>query len=239
MPDEHSIPESGEFEDATQTRAVAERRAQDLEEEHRHLLSAQQDPAAFRWLYDRYYLRINLFLRGLVHDQTLAEDLTGQVFAQALATLPRYRWRGFSYGAYLHRIALNEVFGHWRHRPSLRQVAMDETRPLPDPGPDALSALVTAERERELRAAIAGLGRADRTVLAMHYWEELGVAEIAGLLGEPQGTIQARLQRAREKLRRHLRRQELKSAHGPDGESAPTRFRRVVWRHLRLDRDAE
>jgi len=239
LTDEHSIPESGEFEDATQTRAAAESRARDLEEEHRHLLAAQQDPAAFRWLYDRYYLRINLFLRGLVHDPALADDLTGAVFAQTLAALPRFRWRGVSYGAYLHEVALNEARGHWRKRSRWRPVAEEEAAPLADTRPDTLSALVTAEREQELRAAIARLGQADRTVLALHYWEELAVAEIAELLDEPQGTIQARLLRAREKLRRHLRQQELRGAHGPDGDSVPARFRREILRRLRPERDAE
>jgi len=239
MPDDHSIPESGAFEAAAQARAEAECRARELEEERRQLLLAQADPAAFRWLYDRYYLRINCFLRGLVHDPTVADDLTGQVFVQALAALPHFRWQGHSYGAYLHRVALNEALGHWRTRSRRRTAPEEVGAQLPDPQPDALTALATAEREREVRVAIVGLNRADRTVLALHYWEELGVAEIAELLAEPHGTIQARLMRAREKLRLQLRRQELRNAHGAAKKPGPARSKNGFLRRFRLERDAD
>jgi RNA polymerase sigma-70 factor (ECF subfamily) len=55
-----------------------------------------------------------------------------------------------------------------------------------------------------------GLSRlelASREVLTLHFLEEFSVAEIAGILEIPPGTVKSRLHRARSELRRILDRE--------------------------------
>ena len=201
-------------------------------EECRRLALAQADPAAFRWFYDQYGPGILLFLRGLVRDHGVAEELHARVFAQALLGIDRYRWRGAPYGAYLHRIAVNQAKSHWRSRRGRQFVEADADLPWPDPRADVLSGLITAAETRRLREAIAELPAADRTVLTMHYWESLSTVQIAATLGEPQGTIRARLKRARDKLERALAEESPPTAPKAGSEGRPGCLTTALQRRL-------
>ena len=52
--------------------------------------------------------------------------------------------------------------------------------------------------------AVASLAAARRVVVVLHYWLDLPLEEIAGVLGLPVGTVASRLARAKAELRRAL-----------------------------------
>jgi RNA polymerase sigma-70 factor (ECF subfamily) len=56
----------------------------------------------------------------------------------------------------------------------------------------------------ELGRALDVLDPEERTVVVLHYWNDLGTAQIGALLGIPQGTVKYRLHRAYGALRRRL-----------------------------------
>lgn len=56
------------------------------------------------------------------------------------------------------------------------------------------------EEKAELMRAIHKLPRQFRETILLHYYQGLGIAEIAQMLGLPEGTISSRLSRARKKL---------------------------------------
>ena len=60
--------------------------------------------------------------------------------------------------------------------------------------------------------AIMSLGRKEREVLILYYYQELSQKEIAGILGTREGTVSQRIHRAKAKLK-----EALKEA-GYDGE---------------------
>jgi RNA polymerase sigma-70 factor (ECF subfamily) len=53
----------------------------------------------------------------------------------------------------------------------------------------------------DLRSALPRLSDASRTVLTLHYLEGFGLADIAGILHVPEGTVKSRLHAARHELR--------------------------------------
>ncbi len=57
-----------------------------------------------------------------------------------------------------------------------------------------------AERRADLERALAALPRRQREVIVYHYYLDLGVAEIASLLGTPEGSVKSALHRARRGL---------------------------------------
>jgi RNA polymerase sigma factor (sigma-70 family) len=56
------------------------------------------------------------------------------------------------------------------------------------------------ERAREIEVALAGLTAEHREILVLCYVEERSVAEVAQLLGIPQGTVKSRLHNARARF---------------------------------------
>ena len=74
--------------------------------------AAQRDPTRFADLYDLYFDRVYGFLARRTHNRSDAEDLTSEVFHEALAALPRFEWRGAPFAAWLFRIAANTLADH-------------------------------------------------------------------------------------------------------------------------------
>ncbi|MCH7924615.1 MAG: sigma-70 family RNA polymerase sigma factor [Planctomycetes bacterium] len=54
--------------------------------------------------------------------------------------------------------------------------------------------------------ALAKLPDEQRAVLSLHYLDEMGVREIAEVLGVPEGTVKSRLHHARNRLKEALER---------------------------------
>src|ERR1700722_12788329 len=71
--------------------------------------AAQSDPAKFEALYELHFERVYYFVARRVHDRATAEDLTSEGFHKALASLPKYEWRGAPFAAWLLRIASNAL----------------------------------------------------------------------------------------------------------------------------------
>lgn len=98
--------------------------------------------------------------------------------------------------AWLLKVALNRCRDLWRaawvKRVVLGSPAMDLT-----PAPDMLDERL--ERQ-ELLSAIRKLPADFRDVILLHYYQGYGIAEIAEMLGVPDGTISSRLSRGRKKL---------------------------------------
>jgi DNA-directed RNA polymerase specialized sigma24 family protein len=97
---------------------------------------ALRDPAAFAVLYRRYAGAVHRYLYSRTHNAADADDLTAEVFTEALKALPRYRERG-QFAAWLFTIACRKAAGHVRRlRP---QVALDEAALAPAASPDPLA----------------------------------------------------------------------------------------------------
>src|ERR1700719_2040497 len=74
-------------------------------DEQRLIEAAQKDPARFAELYEINFERVYAFIVRRVQDRIEAQDLTSDVFHQALANLGRFEWRGTPFAAWLFRIA--------------------------------------------------------------------------------------------------------------------------------------
>src|SRR6266567_3972615 len=85
--------------------------------------AAQKDPARFGELYEINFERVYAFIVRRVGNRTDTEDLTAEVFQQALANLKRFEWRGIPFAAWLFRIASNLISDRWQR--AGREVADD------------------------------------------------------------------------------------------------------------------
>lgn len=100
---------------------------------------------------------------------------------------------------WLIRVAVNEgrklrASGWFKRRAPMEEYA--GTVDFPEPG------------ESELFLMVMALPEKYRTPLYLHYYEGYPVKEVAALTGTKESTVQTRLQRARERLKRELLQQE-------------------------------
>jgi RNA polymerase sigma-70 factor (ECF subfamily) len=158
------------------------------------------DLRAFDALYARYERRLFGYLRRLVDDRELAEDLLQDVMLTVIHD------RGYDpdkgrFSAWLFTVARNRCLQHHR-RVAVRR-ADDASSPLPraaDP-PDPEEAL---GRHQQVRVAMASLPEAQQQLLMLKQVGELTYREIAEILGAAEGTIKSRLHAATKAFRQRL-----------------------------------
>ena len=114
------------------------------------------------------------------------------------------------FDAWLQRIAVNaaRMTLRGRRRRQVREIASEDVARLGGPGVEAGvqggdSARTASDADR-LGRAMARLSIDQRTILALHHLEGQGLAEIAGVLGIPVGTVKSRLFTARRELEKAL-----------------------------------
>ncbi len=147
-------------------------------------------------------------------DRTEAEDVAQEAFVIAYRSLSTWRADG-AFGAWLSRIATRLALRRLAQR---RQVTwLDPVAAEADPAgsdryrsmgrgdaADPATSVLRSEREAELRAAVAALEEPYREVVALRFFAERSLAEIAEATDRPLGTVKTHLHRGLARLRRVL-----------------------------------
>jgi RNA polymerase sigma factor (sigma-70 family) len=109
--------------------------------------------------------------------------------------------------AWLYRLAVRQALLH-RRRCGRRRRLLDRYATDSEPAvePDPLAWLLRAERAALVRAALERLPSRDAEVLLLKYAEGWSAPELAGRLGLGLSAVEARLHRARQRLRAALAR---------------------------------
>jgi RNA polymerase sigma-70 factor (ECF subfamily) len=109
---------------------------------------------------------------------------------------------------WLYRLAVRQSLLYRRtlgRRRKLHDRFTDQVRPGEQDGrPDPLGWLLAEERRQLVRTALAALPRRDAEILLLKYTENWSYHEIARHLGASHSAVEARLHRARRRLRRQL-----------------------------------
>ena len=162
--------------------------------------AAQKDPARFAELYEDNFERVYAFVARRVYVRADAEDLTAEVFQQALAKLGQFEWRGVPFTAWLYRIASNAIADRWR------RAAREKESPIADDPMDVSGGVNPEEIERRARIFrfVAELPNDQRRVVEMRFAEEKSIREIARELRRTNGSIKQLQFRALTRLRAEL-----------------------------------
>jgi RNA polymerase sigma-70 factor (ECF subfamily) len=157
------------------------------------------DRTAGRELYDAYSPRVYSLVYHLSGDEEKARELTQDTFIRAFSRLPQFRGDA-QLSTWLHRIAVNTVSNARRREIRFRRdVSLDEAGSVATASFDA-----DPDLKESIERAIENLSDAYRTTLVMHDVEGYTHAEIAEVLGVPEGTCKSRLSAARAQLREAL-----------------------------------
>lgn len=154
-------------------------------------------------LYERFLPRVYRYVTARVGRLQDAEDVTAEVFVKMVKALPRYEDRRLPFGAWLFKLARNEVISFRRRSGSGPQLVGLEERSalsLSDPGEKAEQAALLGE----VRAAVKALPEAQRDVVTLRLMADLSIAETARVLDKREGTVKVLQHKALERLQRQL-----------------------------------
>ena len=158
------------------------------------------DQAAFRELVELHSDLVWRTATALLGNRHAVEDAVQDAWLDVWRGLHRFQ-PDRSFRPWLLAITANRcrMIARRRHLPTLPLAEDDVALP---PVPDAaVDWLLRAEAEAELLAAIRMLPEEQQRVLALRYFGELELAEIALVMGTPAGTVKSRLHRALGALR--------------------------------------
>lgn len=161
--------------------------------------AAKREPDALSVLYRRHYPTIFRFVSRRVSTTNDVHDIVSDVFLTMVRMLPRFRWTGAPFQAWLFRIATSQINRWVRKRKLMRFWAPFEDQVAVDTSSGNESELV-----QRLRRALLELPCRYQNSLALFYLEDMSIQSIAEILGVEEGTIKARLSRGRVLLRTKL-----------------------------------
>lgn len=163
------------------------------------------DREAFRVLVERESASVVRTCQRILPDHAEAEDVAQEAFVTAYRSLASWRGDG-PFGAWLGRIAVRLALRQaGRHRPlpwldpATAVADREAMAAMPSTDPAALS--VRDERSAELRAAVIGLPEPYREVVALRFFADATLDDIARQTGRPLGTIKTQLHRGLARLR--------------------------------------
>jgi len=159
--------------------------------------AAQRDPRRFSELYEGNFERVFAFVMRRVRDRDIAEDITAEVFHQALAKLPQFEWRGVPFAAWLMRIAANAITDRWQKTNRETELPPEE---LEDAGAEG-----EIERRAMLFQLVDGLPEDQRLVVVKRFVEQRTIREIATELGRSEGAVKQLQFRALQSLRERMK----------------------------------
>ncbi len=180
---------------------AAESQAED-ESSLRRLPSGDQAAAAR--LYDRHARPLYSLILRIVGNETEAEDVLQEVFAQAFRQASRYDARRGAVAAWLLTIARSRAIDRLRARRTRVETGSGEMQTLdemPDAQPDPASTMLDEEQSRLVRRALSELPMLQRMAIELAYYEGLSHSEIAERLEQPLGTVKTRIRLGLLKLR--------------------------------------
>jgi RNA polymerase sigma-70 factor (ECF subfamily) len=168
-----------------------------VEEDTSLVKAARCDPAAFAALYRRYVTPIYRYIHSRLGNVADAEDLTAQVFTEALEGLHRYRERG-NFAAWLFTIARHKVTDYYRRqRPN---PPLNEALDSPADGTDPLAHMVQEEALRRLTALVTRLDEEQQELLRLRFAGGLTYGEIGKIVGRSEAAVKMAVHRLLRRL---------------------------------------
>lgn len=157
------------------------------------------DQEAFRQLVERYQGAVYNLAYRMLGDPGDAEDAAQEIFVRIYRQLGRYDpARKFS--TWTLAIATNYCIDQLRRR-RMQLVPLENIIPWArarEAGPEGEA--ITQEERDEVQRLITRLPEKYRAPLVLRYFDELSCAEIAEVLGMPEGTVKTQIHRARKAL---------------------------------------
>lgn len=154
----------------------------------------------FEHIYEAYFRDVELFLRAICRDETLAEELTEQVFFQALKALPTFRG-DCDIRTWLCAMARNAFLSHQRKGKPTESI--DEIQ-IPDPRKTVEERITDQEQAMRIHQILHDLPEPYKEVFSLRIFGQLSFGDIGSLFGRTANWACVTYHRARQKIQSEM-----------------------------------
>ena len=166
-------------------------------------------------LLERHTRRVRDYVRMMVKDNDVADDLTQEILIKVVKVLDegRYTDKG-RFQPWLLRIAHNRVLDFFRAQKQVKtinesSVGYDILGSKNMAEPSIEEEIISEQRAEEIRALVDELPEEQREVVKMRYYEGLSFKEIAELTGVSINTALGRMRYALINMRQLIKKKKL------------------------------
>ncbi|HEY1252147.1 MAG TPA: sigma-70 family RNA polymerase sigma factor [Thermoanaerobaculia bacterium] len=158
------------------------------------------DTEAAAELFERYAPALLRFTDRMLSDRGAAEEVTQEVFVKVISRAHQYDGRA-GVASWLFAIAANACRDRRRRERRASVVPLEAVAEPRARGEGIESSLMSEERRRAVREALADLSEEQREALVLARYHGMPYAEIAQTLGISVGAVKTRIFRAVEALK--------------------------------------
>ena len=159
---------------------------------------AAGDKLAMQVLFARHQVRVYRFVLRLVRDQSVAEELVGEVFLDVWRQAGRLEARSRA-STWLLAIARYKALSALRRRTD-QELDDDKAAALEDPGDSPEVAVLKKNKGEVLRQCLTALTPEHREIIDLVYYHERSIEDVARITGAPQNTVKTRVFHARKRI---------------------------------------
>ncbi len=170
---------------------------------------AKDSLKAFDEIYEFYLPRIFGYVLNRSGSREIAEDVTSQTFFKAMSKIKSFRYRGYSFGSWLYRIAHNNLMDHYRKNPNTADLDPEDMKAETKGTEDKA---IEVERRRVVLKALKKLPDQYQQILSLRFFEDMTNEEIAEILGCKKATLAVKLHRSLQAFKNILKKEGLLDA---------------------------
>ncbi len=154
----------------------------------------------FESIYRRYFADVELYLRAICHEEHLAEELTEQVFFQALKALPKFRG-DCDIRTWLCAMARNCYLSHLRKTKPTEDI--DQLQ-IPDPRQSVEEKIEDRQQAMVIHRILHDMPEPYKEVFSLRVFGQLSFEDIGSLFGRTANWACVTYHRARQKIREKM-----------------------------------
>lgn len=160
-------------------------------------MTEDSEQKRFTQLYKDYHRLVRNVLYNMV-DEKVLDDLVQDAFLRIWRGLPRFAFRS-SIKTWIYRITIHTALDHLRTlkiRP--REAPLEDLQVVSD------DQLQLPLNQHLVQQALQSLDENHRSVIILHFFEELDISQVAKVLEIPSGTVKSRIFTAKNRLKNLL-----------------------------------
>jgi len=170
------------------------------------------DVNAFEIIVKRYEKMIYNLAMAKTQNKENAQDISQECFLRAYKMLRSYRTDS-AFSTWIYRICQNLIFDFYRKTKKIKTFSLSvsdsddgelKEQDIPDTGGDPSEQIIREEKIKKIRELVNSLPDDLREIIILRDFQNLSYDNIAEILELEIGTVKSRLNRAREKLKNYI-----------------------------------